>query len=1473
MNAFCFLAILSTTTSHGQQVQENLWVTNGDVLSIVTSPDGNTIYLGGIFTSVGPNTGSSAAIDTSSGMYDAAMPKTDGDIKVVVPDGSGGWYIGGSFSWIGGVSRDGIARIRADKTVDPDFHPNANGQTLSIAVSGSKVYVAGTFTSIGGQSRTYLAALDVATGAATAWNPNPNFVPLEIAVSGATVFAGGQFTSIGGQSRNRLAALDTVTGAATSWNPGANGDVFSLAVSGSTVYAGGAFSSVGGQPRPHIVAIDVTTGIPSSWNPVANNSVLALAVSGSTLYAGGGFTSIGGQSRNYIAALDITSGAATAWNPDAEDYVKSLIISGSTIFAGGGFAAIGGQSRNHIAALDATSGAATTWNPHIDNPVFTLAHAGSTIYAGGTFTSVNGQARNSIAALDASTGLATSWNPNTDGGIYGLAVSGSTVYAGGWFTSIGGQMRNYIAGLDASTGLATSWNPDASGDVYALAVSGSTVYAGGWFTSIGGQTRNNIAALDTSTGLATSWNPNADDYVWSLTTAGSTLYAVGGFTNIGGQSRNTIAALDATTGLATSWNPGTSGEVYALAVSGSTVYAGGYFTNIGGQMRNYIAALDASTGAASSWNPNANTFISSLAVTGSTIYAGGSFTSIGGQSRNYVAALDATSGTATTWDPNPNSFVNTLAMKGTNLYVGGNFGNIMNQPRSRFAGFTISCSLPDVPTVSASTTTVCFGDSSQLSITSGNLNDATYWQWYSNSCGGTPIGTGTSVTVSPLVTTTYYARGEGGCVIGGSCGSVTVMISPVVFSPNPATLDFGSAVVGQPTVDSVIVTNTGAAPLTINSVTSSNPVFTILPLSAGPIAPSGTQSFHITFTPTGLGEATANIIFTHDGFCTTDTVTVSGIGVTPGFSLDKSDLDFGEVVAGSSATDSVEVTNTGTSPLTISSISSDNADFSVDPPSAGPISPSGTQKFLITFTPSGIGVKNAALIFVHDADASPDTVDATGTGIQGEFSADPASIDFGTVTVGSFALDSIEVSNVGTSPLTVSAAGPDPQFAVVPNGPLVINPGESFTFFVTFAPASAGEKLGNILFTHDGSSSPDSLEVEGFGAELNTALFLSLTPDSIIAKDPVKGKLLKPVKRFKNLYPNWANLIDETVAQGGFEPETDESDEAGGMVIGVSSMQEISTNKWRPVKDSAAIRGWVRLTKWDFANQKGKGFAAIQKTLEDKSGSHTGGPRGFDVFAGGKPFVNQQKKLPPKKQSNKLFAELVALKLNIMVSELGKTPAGFGDLIYTNETSPYDGLTILEIADEADMVMTYWQGVIQSDYDHLYDVVRAINGAFVGPLDTVSFNAGPKLVLHGKVALGSVPFLTMPAVFVPTRITPRSSATESGDDEEFDDEEFEDGLSPVAAKLYQNYPNPFNPSTTIAFRLKEASNVSIRIYNVLGQEVATLINNEEYDEGLNMVDFAAGELSSGIYFYQIHADGLEDDGLRTMAVKKMVLLK
>jgi hypothetical protein len=94
--------------------------------------------------------------------------------------------------------------------------------------------------------------------------------------------------------------------------------------------------------------------------------------------------------------------------------------------------------------------------------------------------------------------------------------------------------------------------------------------------------------------------------------------------------------------------------------------------------------------------------------------------------------------------------------------------------------------------------------------------------------------------------------------------------------------------------------------------------------------------------------------------------------------------------------------------------------------------------------------------------------------------------------------------------------------------------------------------------------------------------------------------------------------------------------------------------------------------------------------------------------------------------------------------------------------------------------------------------------------------------------------------------------------------------APAEFALDQNYPNPFNPSTAINFRLAVDSKVSMKVFNVLGQEVANLLNSN-FVAGSHQVNFDASSLNSGVYLYRIEATGI--DGTNFVDVKKMTLTK
>jgi hypothetical protein len=90
-------------------------------------------------------------------------------------------------------------------------------------------------------------------------------------------------------------------------------------------------------------------------------------------------------------------------------------------------------------------------------------------------------------------------------------------------------------------------------------------------------------------------------------------------------------------------------------------------------------------------------------------------------------------------------------------------------------------------------------------------------------------------------------------------------------------------------------------------------------------------------------------------------------------------------------------------------------------------------------------------------------------------------------------------------------------------------------------------------------------------------------------------------------------------------------------------------------------------------------------------------------------------------------------------------------------------------------------------------------------------------------------------------------------------------LTPKQYRLNQNYPNPFNPSTKISYQLPKSSFVTLKVYDIIGREVSTLVNGEQ-NAGQYEVTFDGSRLASGVYFFRLQAGGF-------VQTKKLVVMK
>jgi len=354
-----------------------------------------------------------------------------------------------------------------------DFNPGANETVHAFAVQADgKILVGGTFTALGGQTRNYIGRLNADGSLDSSFNPGagdisdyfPSVNSLVVQAEGE-ILVGGNFTTLGGQTRTNIGRLNADGSLDGSFNPGADGEVYCLAVQADgKILVGGTFTTLGGQTRTNIGRLNADGSLDNSFNPGAvgvpypNPSVNSLAVQADgKILAGGYFSTLGGQMHNSIGRLNADGSLDSSFNTEADREVNCLAVQADgKILVGGWFTTLGGQPCNSIGRLNADGSLDSSFNPGANGRVVSLAvQADGKILVGGWFTTLGGQTRGCVGRLNADGSLESSFNPGADSDVNSLAVQANgEIVVGGFFSTVGGQTRANIARLN-NTGPAT----------------------------------------------------------------------------------------------------------------------------------------------------------------------------------------------------------------------------------------------------------------------------------------------------------------------------------------------------------------------------------------------------------------------------------------------------------------------------------------------------------------------------------------------------------------------------------------------------------------------------------------------------------------------------------------------------------------------------------------------------------------------------------------------------------------------------------------------------------------------------------------------------------------------------------------------------------------------------------------------------------------------------------------------------------
>jgi len=654
------------------------------------------LFLGGDFWRLSTKSGPGVPVDPATGNASLITGEIAGAaVYAVRNDGHGGWYVGGSFTRVGGLPRSNLAHIRADGSVDPGFAPAVAGPVRAMAVSGSTIFVGGDFSSVGGQARNDLAAV-TATGEVTSFDPQPNGAVVALQIAGQTLFVGGRFTAMAGPGHGYLAAFHLPDGTlVSSFDPAPDGTVRTIATAAGIVYAGGEFTQIGGLRRPRLAALRSADGsAESGFDPEPGGPVDAIAPVGSSLFVGGGFDTFrGGVHSARFARLDAATGAVTRsyGNIFLSASVDALQLIGTRLYGGGSM-----RSGVFSFVVDTTSGDASAWGPGTDGPIEAIARnsSGNALYVGGDFAGVCPCGPGVLAAVDEATGTPVGgFDPGVfkaDGGatatVQALATDGTALYLGGTFASVGGVPRNNLAAVDATDGsLRPEFQVDANRPVQALALASTTLFVGGRFGTLGSRRRKALGAIDTSTGTVTGFTSGVDGQVLALGVAGSTLYVGGVFTRAAGQARSSLASFTLPTGALTPFAHDFQDAVFALNVAGDVLYAAGWFRSVDGEPRDGLAAFDTSTTALTSFHPSPLGYLWAVTSSRTNVYAGGA---PDGGPAGMLAELDAATGARSTGSPKLNGRVLALLPGPSGvLYAGGSFTQIGSIHQPGFAAF------------------------------------------------------------------------------------------------------------------------------------------------------------------------------------------------------------------------------------------------------------------------------------------------------------------------------------------------------------------------------------------------------------------------------------------------------------------------------------------------------------------------------------------------------------------------------------------------------------------------------------------------------------------------------------------------------------------------------------------------------------------------------------------------------------------
>jgi hypothetical protein len=339
-----------------------------------------------------------------------------------------------------------------------------------------------------------------------------------------------------------------------------------------------------------------------------------------------------------------------------------------------------------------------------------------------------------------------------------------------------------------------------------------------------------------------------------------------------------------------------------------------------------------------------------------------------------------------------------------------------------------------------------------------------------------------------------------GCqgLTGGSTGTGTVGLGS-------GSLSFGSVPVGSSKTMPDTITNNTASSVTISAILGAGSGFQVtgiaVPLT---LAAGQSASFDVKFQSTSAGDPTVTISFDGPNGQPYASLSASATAATQGtLAPGPSPVTFGNVSVGASQTSTVTLQNNGESSLSITSATMSGAGFTMSNLALPLTIDAGTSASAkITFAPTGAGSFGGSVTFGITTNQTNTTVvlNLSGTGVTtvtpGALTANPTSLEFGSVQVSNSTNLSETLTNTGGSSVTISQANVTGAVFSLSGLtlPLTLTSNQSVTFTATFEPTSAGAVSGSVSVVSNASNSPLNIALSGTGTAAGT---LAVSPTSL----------------------------------------------------------------------------------------------------------------------------------------------------------------------------------------------------------------------------------------------------------------------------------------------------------------------------------------------------------------------------------------